>query len=208
MSKKYYVVWKGRKPGIYTSWEECKSQVEGFQNAKYKSFKYLENAKEAFEGDPNTHFGNSAKTFNPNHYEDSENGPNLESISVDAACSHNPGIMEYRGVDTLSGAELFRSKLYKYGSNNLGEFLAIIHALNILKKKNSKIPIYTDSETALSWIRKGKINSSLPVNSDTEELWDLANRSLVWLRENEYENQLLKWNTKSWGEIPADFGRK
>lgn len=39
MANKYYAVKKGKTPGIYYSWDECKAQVDGFSGAKYKSFK-------------------------------------------------------------------------------------------------------------------------------------------------------------------------
>ena len=53
--KKFYVVWQGVKPGIYSSWEECKAQVSGFENARYKSFPSMEEAKKAFGENPWKH---------------------------------------------------------------------------------------------------------------------------------------------------------
>ena len=47
---KYYVVWQGRKPGIYLTWDECKAQVHGAEGARYKSFPTMEEAEKAFEG--------------------------------------------------------------------------------------------------------------------------------------------------------------
>ncbi|MEE1027230.1 MAG: ribonuclease H family protein [Agathobacter sp.] len=46
MAKKYYAVKKGRTPGIYMTWDDCRKMVDGFPDAKYKSFKTLEEAKE------------------------------------------------------------------------------------------------------------------------------------------------------------------
>ena len=45
--KKYYVVWKGHNPGIYSSWEECKSQVQGVVGAQYKAFVNKQEAEDA-----------------------------------------------------------------------------------------------------------------------------------------------------------------
>ena len=47
--KKYYVVWNGRIPGIYETWNECKAQVDGFENAKYKSFESLSEAHQQYK---------------------------------------------------------------------------------------------------------------------------------------------------------------
>ena len=42
----YYVVLVGRTPGIYTNWEDCKSQVNGYKGAKYKGFKSIQEAQQ------------------------------------------------------------------------------------------------------------------------------------------------------------------
>lgn len=201
--QKYYVVWSGKQPGIYTSWETCKKQVIGVKGASYKSFPTRDLAERAFKEGPTT--ANKA-IINQNrlvtkHY-------NEHSISVDAACSGNPGDMEYRGVDTKSGEELFHHGPVANGTNNIGEFLAIVHALALLKQKGKTLPIYTDSATAMSWVRNKRVNTTVVRNESTEEVWQLIDRALTWLRHNTYSNKLLKWETKEWGEIKADFGRK
>ena len=134
--------------------------------------------------------------------------PNLESISVDAACSGNPGKMEYRGVLTHNKKEIFRKGPYERGTNNIGEFLALVHGLAHLKQQGSTIPIYSDSRTAMAWVRKKKHNSKHPRSTKNTELYGLVDRAEKWLRTNTYPNEILKWPTKEWGEIPADFGRK
>jgi ribonuclease HI len=131
-----------------------------------------------------------------------------DSISVDAACSGNPGIMEYRGVDTLSGAELFRQGPFKNSTVNIGEFLAIVHGLAYLAERNSAFPIYTDSRTAMKWIRDKKIKTKLERQANNEKVFQLADRAIAWLETKEYPNKIIKWETAAWGEIPADFGRK
>lgn len=199
--QKYYVVWSGRKPGIYLSWDECKRQVIGYKGARYKAFPSEAEAKEAFK----TGKGEI------NHTETSSNQAEdyiKESISVDAACSGNPGDMEYKGVYTESGEEIFHFGPIANGTNNIGEFLAIVHALALLKEKNSNLPIYSDSMTALGWVRKKKANTTIEQNASTEKLWELIMRAESWLKSNTYTNPLLKWDTKSWGESKADFGRK
>ena len=202
--KKYYVVWSGAKPGIYLSWEECQFQIAGYPGAKYKSFKSRKEAEEAYQKGPS----HNPKKKNPSQILN-DNTINWNSISVDAACSGNPGVLEYRGVYTRTGAEIFRQGPFKDGTNNIGEFLALVHALALLKKKGeTKLPIYSDSRTAMAWVRNQKVNTNLEETTHNRKLFDLIDRALDWLRKNQYENPIYKWETSSWGEIPADFGRK
>lgn len=203
MKKKFYVVWKGRHPGIYDNWDACLAEVDGFPGAQYKSFPDAASARQAFnEGIVEMGTGKT-KILPDNHQQII-----LPSISVDAACSGNPGPVEYRGVDTQTGKEIFRRGPYADGSNNMGEFLAIVHALALLKKNNSKMPVYTDSATALAWVRDKKIKTKITPTATNKPLFELLERALQWLNQNTWENPLLKWNTEEWGEIPADFGRK
>jgi ribonuclease HI len=187
---KFYVVWKGVKPGIYSNWIECKKQIDNFKNAKYKSYPSLDQAKAAY-----------------NNTEVKSDFIKL-SISVDAASSGNPGIMEYQGVNTSTKQLLFKNGPFPNGTNNIGEFLAIVHGLAFLKKNNSNLPIYTDSITALSWVRKKKCNTKLEESNKNKELFEVIKRAENWLHTNNFNNKLIKWETKKWGEIPADFGRK
>ena len=46
--RKYYVVWEGRAPGVYDSWEECEEQTKGFPGARYRSYKSQDDAVHAF----------------------------------------------------------------------------------------------------------------------------------------------------------------
>jgi ribonuclease HI len=111
-------------------------------------------------------------------------------------------------VETASGAQLFHRGIFPLGTINIGEFLAIVHALALLDKSGSSLPIYSDSRTAIKWVKDRKIKTNLPRNSKTEELFNLVDRAVAWLESHEYKNQVLKWDTENWGEIPADFGRK
>ena len=206
---KYYVVWIGKNPGIYNSWDKCRKQVEGVQGVKYKGFPTRELAESAFDDDPQKYLSkemNAPKKIICSHPLIGE--PIPDSICVDAACKGNPGILEYRGVDTKSGAELFRQGPFPHGTVNIGEFLAVVHALAYLKQRNSDWPVYSDSKTAISWIRKKAIKTNLERTANSEHLVSLVDRALNWLHENSWENRILKWETEYWGEIPADFGRK
>ncbi|HMN89768.1 MAG TPA: ribonuclease H family protein [Saprospiraceae bacterium] len=205
MSKKqkYYVVWQGLEPGIYESWQACQAQIKGYPGAKYKAFDSRYEAETAFAGNYTDVITTKKST---------SAAPNLEdviwdSIAVDAACSGNPGVMEYRGVDTRSGAQLFYQK-FELGTNNIGEFLALVHALAMFQKTGEATPIYTDSRNAMKWIRDKRCKTTLLRNVRTERLYQVIERAEKWLHVHTFPNKILKWDTERWGEIPADFGRK
>lgn len=130
------------------------------------------------------------------------------AIAVDGACSGNPGPMEYRGVDLATGAQVFHFGPLK-GTNNIGEFLAIVHALALLQKENrTNAAIYSDSYNARLWVKKKACKTKLKRDSSTEKIYQIIERAERWLRTNDYKNPVLKWDTDKWGENPADFGRK
>lgn len=201
MPKKYYTVWKGIVPGVYYNWEDCHKQIVNFKGALYKSFQTEKEAKNALKYSYSDFLKSKTQYILPKEVIS-------KSISVDAASSGNPGVMEYQGVDTISKKKLFKKGPFKKGTNNIGEFLAIVHGLAFLKKNNSTLPIYSDSLTAISWVKKKKCNTSLKKDNSTEELFILIGRAETWLKNNSYNNKIIKWDTKKWGEIPADFGRK
>lgn len=208
--KKFYVVWNGRKKGVFTSWKVCKEQIDGFENAQYKSFANLDEAEKASKGKYEDYKGKNTKKPALSTKEKAKFGKlNLESIAVDAACAGNPGKMEYRGVLTHNKKEIFRKGPFDKGTNNIGEFLALVHGIALLKaKKKEDIPIYSDSKIAMSWIRQKKCKTNLQFDASNKDLLELIKRAEIWLKENSFKNPILKWETKAWGEIPADFGRK
>ena len=205
--QKYYVVWEGKEPGVYDNWKDCERQIQNHDGAIYKSFVDKDLAQKAYLDDPKNYIG---KDFGKlTEAEKIPFGkPIGDSISVDAACSGNPGTMEYRGVDTLSGAELFRQGPFKHATVNIGEFLAIVHGLAYMTERNQEFPIYTDSRTAMKWVRDKRIKTKLERKDVNEKLFQLVERAITWLENNEYPNKIIKWETAAWGEIPADFGRK
>lgn len=208
--RKYYVVWKGKKTGVFLSWEECKEQINGFEGAQYRSFVNKDEAEEAFKKRYNDYRGKNTKKPALSTEDKKKYGtPILESISVDAACSGNPGKLEYRGVLTQSKKQIFIQGSFAGGTNNIGEFLALVHGLALLKKKNlHDFPIYSDSKIAIGWLNKKKCNTKVVFNDKNKPLLEIIRRAEKWLQENTYKNPVLKWETKVWGEIPADFGRK
>lgn len=207
--RKYYVVWNGYAPGIYDSWEECRLQIEGYKDAKYKSFPSEDAAVRAYRGEDAEHLDIINGVAKALRERASDEKPYIiESIAVDAACSGNPGKMEYRGVYVRTGVEIFRIGPYQQGTNNIGEFLAIVHALALLKNKGSNLPIYSDSVNAISWVKQKKCRTKLEQTEKNRDLFDLIARAEAWLRNHTYTTPIYKWETKAWGEIPADFGRK
>ena len=209
VKKKFYVVWKGHQNGIFTSWDICKKNITNFTGAQYKSFTDKIEAEKAFRGKYENYIGKNTKKPKVSEEKLKEIGnPILDSLSVDAACSGNPGIMEYRAVDTKSKIQLFIQGPFERGTNNIGEFLALVHGLSYLKKQGLNMPIYSDSKIAMSWVKKGQCRTSLPITSENKALFDLVKRAEKWLQNNTFSNEILKWETKAWGEIPADFGRK
>lgn len=224
--KKYYVVWNGVEDGIYTTWEACQQAVEGFPSAQFKSFKTEEEAEAAYEMGYEAYTArqnemnaptssvkvHDASTTGTSHAQPAmrplPQGAIDNAIAVDAACSGNPGKMEYRGVYLRTGKEIFHFGPV-HGTNNIGEFLAIVHGLALLKQRGlNDMPIYSDSVNAQLWVRRKKCKTTLARNAKTEELYQLIERAENWLANNAYSNPIIKWPTEQWGEIPADFGRK
>lgn len=211
--EKYYTVWKGVNPGVYDSWTDCQLQIKAYKGALYKSFNTREEAEHAFASPAHEYFGadkpSSAK-ISSNKKGSISPLPEtfgFDCLAVDAACSGNPGAMEYRGVYIRTGKQIFHYGPV-YGTNNIGEFLAIVHGLALIKQKGLSMPIYSDSRNAMLWVKQKKCKTTLERNSKTEELFNMIERAENWLKNNEYSTPIYKWETEEWGEIPADFGRK
>jgi len=217
---KWYVVWFGHAPGIYPSWEKCRPQVEGFPGSRFRAYDTLAEAREAFDRGParggpakaeesvTTSPLSKAKKVAKPKTEARKHGAVLPSISVDAACNMVTRVMEYRGVDTASGKELFRMGPYNGSTNNLGEFLAIVHAMGMMSKQGKVLPIYSDSKTALAWVRNRQVKTTVAPTKENKPVFELIARAEAWLKANTKEFIILKWETEKWGENPADFGRK
>ncbi|MEK3733386.1 ribonuclease H family protein [Paenibacillus sp. FSL M8-0334] len=227
--QKYYVVWVGKVPGIYTSWDECQQQVNQYTGAKFKAFESKAEAEKAYAAGYKAYWGSQsgssgrssgskaasqaaggagARASQGSAWEAGDDAIDYDSISVDVGTRGNPGPVEYKGVDTQTGDILFSVGPIQKGTNNLGEFLAIVHALAYLKKIGSRKTVYSDSMNAIKWVKQKKVATTLPRDASTEEIWRLVDRAEEWLRTNSYPNKVLKWQTKSWGEIKADYGRK
>lgn len=216
--QKYYVVWEGKQPGVYSTWAECQAQTEHYTGAKFKSYETKAAADAAYQAGWKGNWGTGGSATGSAKPKTRSNTRNTaadfsaeidyNSISVDVGTRGNPGPVEYKGVDTQTGDIIFSCGPIKKGTNNMGEFLAIVHALALLKKQGSNKTVYSDSVNAMKWVKQKKVATTLPRDASTEEIWTLIDRAEHWLRTNTYDNQVLKWQTKEWGEIKADYGRK
>lgn len=214
---KCYVVFEGREPGVFDDWEDAREQVENFPGAKYKSYPSSREAAEAFRryntgeaslgelltaGKPQAteEFRNDSYLLNP--------AVDLDGWAVDASCMGNPGIMEYRGVELATGREIFRVGPFNDATNNIGEFLAIVHALALQFKNGERHTIYSDSATGMAWVRNKAVKTKLQPTARNGRVFELLRRGVDWLHTHSYDTPIRKWPTDLWGEIPADFGRK
>lgn len=131
-----------------------------------------------------------------------------DAWAVDAACSGNPGPMEYQAIDLATGQRVFHFGPV-HGTNNIGEFLAIVHALALCWQHGLHTKtIYSDSYNAILWVRKRQCKTKLERTPQTAPLYNIIERAENWLRTHDYRNPIVKWETGQWGEVPADFGRK
>lgn len=215
---KYYVVFKGHNPGVYDNWDEVKEQTNGFPGALFKGYSTSREATEAYRNytgveDRNELFrlisnppvksdNTSAEAWKQNPEIDSE------AWAVDASCLGNPGKMEYRGVDLKSGKVIFQIGPFEDATNNIGEYLALVHAMALMAKRGEYHNIYSDSRTAMSWWRNKRIKTNLKETPRNAKVFELLARASVWVNTHRFPAKVMKWQTERWGEIPADFGRK
>ena len=218
-SKKYYVVWTGRHPGVYDDLNDAMEQVDDYPGASFKSYASAQEASDAFRkgtarSDRNDVGGlllnaqrhNFPEAGKPDYMQFPE--IDLNGWAVDAACAGNPGRMEYRGVELMTGREIFRIGPFEKSTNNIGEFLAIVHALALMANLGERHTIYSDSVTGMSWVRNRKVKTQLKRDASTEKSFQMMERALSWLNTHSYDVKIRKWDTDRWGEVPADFGRK
>ncbi len=210
--QKFYVVWVGRKPGVYSTWAECEAQVKGFPGAKYKAFESYAAAKHADEMGYDGYQAGVERGEQPVLFDMTIPRPGLilPCLCVDGACEGNPGPMEYRGVhlDHLGGEQVFREGPLENGTNNIAEFLAIVQALEYCAAHKLKLPIYSDSRNALTWVAARRAKTELAEDETNAEIFKRIADAEHWLVTHRYPNKVLKWETEEWGENPADFGRK
>lgn len=170
---KFYVVWQGRALGVFDRWKDCQQQTNGFPQARFKAFKTRAEAVHAFEFGWEKFYGKSApptvvKTIRAaNTATNIGTEPVLDSICVDAAWNTQTGVVEYRGLETLSGKEIFRMGSFEDGTINVGEFLALVHGLAWCKQHDRNVPVCSDSYNAIKWVKQKKVNTHLQPSEKT-----------------------------------------
>ncbi len=201
---KFYVVWKGRRTGVFDSWAACEASIKGYPGAEYKAFESRPEAERALASGYEQHKGKPASS---QRWLFAVEKPSVPSIAVDAACSGSPGPLEFQAVETESGEPIFKHGPFADGTNNVGEFLAIVEAMKWLDERQKPWPVYSDSANAITWVKAKKCNTHLRRLPSNKKLFEMIDDAEKWLRFLT-KRKVLKWDTKAWGEIPADFGRK
>lgn len=217
--KKYYVIFKGHNPGVYDDWNDAKEQIDGFPNPVYKGYASSAEASSAYrkfieksdKGDLGRFLANASsrnlpKPGQPDYMTNPE--VDLTAWAVDASCLGNPGKMEYQGVELMTGRTIFRIGPFEDATNNIGEFLAIVHAMALMAREGKYHNIYSDSVSGMAWVRNRKVKTQLKTTPRNAKVFELMARAVTWLHTHEFPAKVMKWQTEKWGEIPADFGRK
>ena len=207
---KYYTVFRGHNPGVYDNWDEAREQVEGFPDALYKGYQTPEEAALAYRNFTGHEDRDDLMRLIAMNDTSLPDNPEIDqdAWAVDASCLGNPGKMEYRGVEVKTGKEIFRVGPFEDATNNIGEYLALVHAMALMAKKGEYHNIYSDSVTALSWWRNRRVKTQLKATQRNAKVFELLARASVWVNSHQFPARVMKWQTERWGEIPADFGRK
>jgi ribonuclease HI len=123
----------------------------------------------------------------------------MKTIYVDGYCTGNPGPCGCRGI--MDGIEIFKYELGQ-GTNNVAEFYAVAAAINYaLNNGFTDAFIFSDSTTAISWFNSKQVNST----STNENLY----KALTFIRGTDIKGiKVGKWDTRTQGQIPADYGHK
>jgi ribonuclease HI len=192
-AKRYYVVVRGRNPGIYEAWfgpEGAKVQVDSFQGAVYKGFTSYEDAL-SFAGRPvrsaeKAGTAQRAGSGTKPGSQDVDKWPSPEDallIYTDGGCISNPGPGGY-GIVMIEGD--LRKELsggFILTTNNRMELMAGIVGLKSISGKNSKpVAVYSDSRYFVDGITKG---------------WARRWRRNGWMRDNSHPAE----NIDLWAEL-------
>ncbi|MBA35375.1 MAG: ribonuclease HI [Oleispira sp.] len=162
MAKKFYVIWVGREPGIYTDWPTAQKQIIKFSGAKYKSFPTKAEAEAAFSGGTVSSAGKPSSNSSKN----TNKGNNLSAppiktdvvIYCDGGCDPNPG-KAGSGVAVYQNDQLIQLWYGVYnpnGTNNTAELNALFYSLQLAQhatKQGLSAQILCDSMYSIQCIR-------------------------------------------------------
>lgn len=188
---RFYVVWVGREPGIYSTWPECESQVKGFPRAKYRGYDDELTARAAFEAGHDVGpdlLGREGELF-------------PRAIAVQAEVSATE--LGYVGVGTDTGNALFRVNTRERAPADVAEFLGVCHALALNAREGVRVPVYCSSDLALRWVRNKRCGMDLAALANARRVRELVERAEHWLSAHELNNPVLKWDHYARGAIPG-----
>ena len=186
-----YAVWQGRRTGIFTKWEEARAQIDGYPSPGFAAFLSRAEAERELE--------ERRRLLAPA-------GPPPEAgIAVDAACAGAVGPLEYRGIDLRTGETVFAEGPVDAGTNNLGEFLAIVRALEMLDRQEVSGPIWSESDVAIAWVGEGRHRSSVKPTDRNRELRRRLCRAELFLVDAPAPADVRRWRSDAWGAIPVEF---
>jgi ribonuclease HI len=161
MAKKFYVVWRGVKTGIFHDWPTTHALVDGFAGAQYKSFPTLSEAEAAFRNgapprSPATGPG-KPRVVRTDHADAVTASDTV--IFCDGACDPNPGkagsgMAVYRAGKL---AELWYGAYNPAGTNNTAELNALLQALMLAKTEldaDKSVQVRSDSSYGLNAVTK------------------------------------------------------
>ncbi len=205
-TQKYYTVWAGRKTGVFSSWKECRPLVIGFRGARFKSFPTLPEAKRALNRRYRERNGNDNTAIQTLFNSDDTRAIN-NSLIASGTCNLETGEVEISAIHTGSGQLIFWKGPFHDGTPDMAEFIAIVETLRYLKPRKLSIPVYSESATALNWVRDRHARPALPRRQSNMELYQRFDECMAWLHDYAYYNRTLKWDTESWGRSLGDFRR-
>lgn len=152
--KKYYAVYKGRKPGIYNNWPEAKSQIDGFNGAVYKGFVTYDEAA-GWMKKPVIRKNPAKGALPENHGASGKPKPGEVTVYTDGGSLGNPGPGGYGAVIMYEGKIIELSGGFRLTTNNRMELTGAIVALQNLPVKEKPVTLYTDSSYVVNGITKG-----------------------------------------------------
>lgn len=113
--------------------------------------------------------------------------------------------MEYKAFNEETQKWIFQKKYTGYCTQNISDFISIVHALHYCNENSLDSPIYNNNKIAINWANNKKTNTQLFKNNENKEIFQLYENALVWLKQNECSNQILFWNKKEMGNIEKPF---
>jgi len=174
MSKKYYVIWKGAKTGVFTSWPDVKANIDGRSDAQYMGFTSEQEAQQAFASTytkalmkrsltkKSTNKVGAPANANSNKTLSSTSSPSIQAeiqIYCDGACSPNPG-------KSGTGIAIYQSKVLvelwygifeANGTNNTAELNGLIEAFKFAQPfldKGVHVQVLSDSKYSIDCLTK------------------------------------------------------